>query len=92
MSLRRRDFMAGLGGAAVWPLAGRGQQPAVPVIGFLHIGTPLAAADDVAALREGLGQAGYIEGRSLAIEFRFCKMESIRCQNSRPIWSAVRWP
>ena len=69
--MRRRDFVAALGGAAAWPIAARAQQPTVPVVGYLDTGTPLAAADDVAALREGLGQAGYIEGRSLAVEFRF---------------------
>jgi putative ABC transport system substrate-binding protein len=69
--LKRREFITLLGGTAAWPLAARTQQPAMPVIGYLDTGTPLAAADDVAALREGLGHAGYIEGRSLAIEFRF---------------------
>jgi putative ABC transport system substrate-binding protein len=68
---QRREFITLLSGAAAWPLAVRAQQPAIPVVGYLDVTTPLAAADDVVALREGLGQAGYIEGRSLAIEFRF---------------------
>ena len=70
--LKRREFIALLGGAAVaWPFAARAQHPAMPKVGYLDIGTPSGAAYDVAALREGLGQAGYIEGRNLAIEFRF---------------------
>src|SRR6516165_8845345 len=69
--LRQREFIAGLGGAAAWPLGARGQQPATPVVGYLSQSTPLSAADDVAAFREGLSQAGYIEGRNVEIEFRF---------------------
>ena len=72
VTIGRRELLAALGGAAAaWPLAARAQQPAMPVVGYLDIGTPSGAAYDVAALREGLGQAGYIEGRNLAIEFRF---------------------
>ena len=68
----RREFISLLGAAAAtWPLAARAQQPAMPKVGYLDIGTPSGAEYDVAALREGLGQAGYIEGRNLAIEFRF---------------------
>jgi putative ABC transport system substrate-binding protein len=57
--------------AAAWPVATRAQQPSVPEIGYLDIGTPSGAAYDIAALREGLGQAGYLEGRNLGIEFRY---------------------
>src|SRR6516225_4058148 len=71
VTIARRKLLAALAGAAAWPIAARAQQPTVPVVGYLDTGTPLAAVDDVAALREGLGQAGYIEGRSLAVEFRF---------------------
>jgi putative ABC transport system substrate-binding protein len=76
--MNRRDLITLLGGAAAWPIAARGQQPALlPVVGYLDIGTPSAAADDVAALRDGLGQAGYIDGRNLAIEFRFAQQNGI---------------
>ena len=78
--MRRREFIAALGAAAAWPVATRAQQPSMPVVGFLDIGTPMAAADDVAALRDGLGQAGYIEGRNLAIEFRFAQQNGIPLQ------------
>src|SRR6516225_11148132 len=76
--MRRREFIAGLGSAAAWPVVAQAQQQAVPVIGYLEIGTPLVAADDVAAFREGLGQAGYIDGRNLAIEYRWANLENDR--------------
>ena len=69
--MRRRAFMSLLGGAAVWPLAARAQQPTMPLIGFLHSGTPELSTATVAAFRKGLGETGFIEGRNATIEFRF---------------------
>ena len=72
--MRRREFIAVLGGAAVgWPLAAHAQQPAMPVIGFLSSRSPSESSDVVAAFRQGLGESGFVEGQNLAIAFRWAE-------------------
>jgi putative tryptophan/tyrosine transport system substrate-binding protein len=71
--MRRRDFIAVIGGAVVtWPLMARAQQP-MPVIGFLNVASPQGYALYVAAFREGLKESGYAEGQNLAIEYRWAE-------------------
>jgi putative tryptophan/tyrosine transport system substrate-binding protein len=70
--IRRRELIVTLGGVwATWPLAARAQQPAMPVIGFLHRASPNTSEEDIRAFRRGLSDAGFVEGRNVVIEFRW---------------------
>ena len=76
--MRRREFIALVGGTAAWPMVARAQQQKVPVVGFLHPGSPEPSASLLAAFRQGLAEAGYREGENVAIEFRWAHGENSR--------------
>jgi putative ABC transport system substrate-binding protein len=71
--MRRRTFIAALGGTVVWPLAARAQQAAMPVIGFLHSGSRDMFTRPLAAFHQGLGEVGFIEGQTVSIEYRWAE-------------------
>ena len=77
--IRRRRFVTLLGGAvAAWPLAARAQQAAIPVIGYLNLGSPESDVSRLTGLRRGLNQTGYVEGRNLVIEYRWAANQADR--------------
>jgi putative tryptophan/tyrosine transport system substrate-binding protein len=76
--MKRREFIAGFGSAAAWPLAARAQQQAMPVIGFLNPATPEAVAEPIRGLRQGLKDSGYVEGENLTIEYRWADNQAER--------------
>jgi putative tryptophan/tyrosine transport system substrate-binding protein len=70
--MRRREVITLIGGAVAWPLAARAQPPKTPVVGFLHLGSP-ENSGQVAAFRRGLAETGYVEGRNVAIAYRWAE-------------------
>src|SRR5262249_7830429 len=76
--ITRGEFIALLGGAAALPLAARAQQAAIPVIGYLNLGSPESDVSRLTGLRRGLNQTGYVEGRNLVIEYRWAANQADR--------------
>jgi putative ABC transport system substrate-binding protein len=76
--MRRREFITVLGATATWPLATRAQQPAMPVVGFLNVASAKGYASQLAAFIKGLGEVGYVEGRNVAIEYRWGEYQNDR--------------
>src|ERR1041385_2308656 len=71
--MRRREFLGVLSGASTWPLAVRAQQPAVPVVGFINSASPKSYGRPLAAFLKGLGEVGYMDDRSVVIEYRWAE-------------------
>ena len=76
--MRRREFIAGLGATAAWPAVSRAQQPDTPVVGFLLAGSPEGNGDRVAALLQGMSEAGFVEGRNVTVEYRWTYGDAAR--------------
>ena len=71
--MKRRAFITLLSVAVAWPLAAHGQQSSLPVVGFLHTGSPQGRALRIAAFRQGLAESGYVEGQNVTIEYRWAE-------------------
>jgi putative tryptophan/tyrosine transport system substrate-binding protein len=78
MTIGRRDLLAALGAAVASPIAARAQPAMMPVVGYLYLGVPELSENLVAAFRKGLGEAGFVEGRNVAIEYRFAHNDLAR--------------
>ena len=80
--IKRREFITLLGGSAVWPLAARAQQQAMPIVGFVSLGSPAASAPRVVAFQKGLSETGHVESQNVTVEYywldgRFDRLPSL---------------
>jgi putative tryptophan/tyrosine transport system substrate-binding protein len=78
--MKRREFLAGLGSAAVWPVAARAQQPTPPVVAYVNPGSADAGAGNIAAFRKGLGETGYVDGQKRRWSTTGWKASTIACR------------
>src|SRR3974377_447414 len=77
--MRRREFITLMAGSAAWPLTAQAQQPGMPVVGYLSTGTPQSDAEPyLIPFRQGLNTLGYVEGRNVAIEYRWAEFKNER--------------
>jgi putative ABC transport system substrate-binding protein len=76
--VKRREFITFIGSSVGWPFAARAQQPAMPIIGFLHVAFPGPYSQQLLAFRQGLKQSGYIEGQNITVEYRWANNENDR--------------
>jgi putative ABC transport system substrate-binding protein len=91
--VKRRTFIAGLGSAAAWPVVARGQQAAMPLIGFLSAQSAEVDYKNVTvAFLKGLKETGYVEGQNVAVEYRYAENNSIGCPRLQPISCATASP
>jgi putative ABC transport system substrate-binding protein len=83
--MRRREFITLVGGAAAgWPLAAHAQQPSIPVVGFLGVASA-GTQPYLTTFRQGLGEAGYVDGQNVVIEYRWAETNTIDCRIWQPI-------
>jgi len=88
--MRRREFISIIGSVMAQPFAAGAQQQALPVIGFLSLRGAGGSDDLLAAFRNGLREAGFVEGQNVAIEYRWAEGQHTVCRRWRAIWSAAR--
>jgi len=92
--VRRRDFIIDIAvSTVVWPLAARAQQPATPVVGFINFASAKSYARQLAAFLKGLEESGYVDGRNVAIEYRWAEGRTDRLPAmAADLEFIVKWP